>query len=62
MQHIDRSKLQTSLSARIAFARSFIGFTDEDGEALNAAAPLVAPLVQGVVDGVYGKHPLSLVH
>lgn len=54
MQHVDRETLQTSLPDRVAFARDFVGFSDEDGETLNAAAALVGPLVKGVVDGVYG--------
>lgn len=54
MQHFDRDRLINSLPDRIEFARAFIGFTEEDGKTLNAAAGLVGPLVGGVVDGVYG--------
>ncbi|ORY90649.1 Protoglobin-domain-containing protein [Leucosporidium creatinivorum] len=53
MQHIDRNLIQTSLLDRVAFLRSFIGFSKEDGETLNSAAPLVVPLAKGVVDAVY---------
>ena len=63
MQHpttrVDRKLLQTSLPDRVAFARDFVGFSDEDGETLNAAAALVGPLVKGVVDGVYGESFLN---
>lgn len=53
MQHVDRNLIMTSLPDRVAFLRSFIGFSKEDGEILNSAAPLVVPLAKGVVDAVY---------
>jgi len=56
---IDRHLLQTDLPSRVAFARDFVGFSEEDGETLNAAAGLVGPLVKDVVDGVYGESSLN---
>jgi len=53
MQHVDRNLLMNSLPDRVAFLRSFIGFSKKDGETLNSAAPLVVPLAKGVVDAVY---------
>lgn len=60
MIDVDRNLLHSSLPHRIDFARRFIQFSDDDAEVLNAAAPLVAPLVQGVVDGVYCASSASL--
>lgn len=57
MIDIDRDRLQSDLAYRVSFARQFIGFSQDDADALNAAAPLVAPLVKGVVDGVYSTSP-----
>ncbi|GAA5923037.1 hypothetical protein JCM1841_000290 [Sporobolomyces salmonicolor] len=53
MKIVDRDLVRHDLESRIAFARDFLGFSKEDGEALNAAAPLVAPLVAGITDAVY---------
>jgi len=50
---IDKARLGTDLIYRVEFLRKFIGFTKEDGEALNRAAPLVVPLAKTVVDAVY---------
>ncbi|KAI5478270.1 Globin domain containing protein [Pseudohyphozyma bogoriensis] len=51
--HVDREMLTDSLEYRITFARSFIGFQKEDGEALNAVASLIEPIITKVVDDVY---------
>jgi hypothetical protein len=54
MQHIDSSSL-SDLPSRIAYLSSFLELTAADGEALQAAKPLVAPLVPVVLDAVYTK-------
>lgn len=53
MKSYDRTLLQTSLEVRVAFMRDFIGFSAADADVLNGAATLVAPLIKGIVDGVY---------
>jgi hypothetical protein len=55
MKQIDEQALQTSLPARIEYITDFLEFTSEDASILHSAAPLVAPLVQTVVDTVYVK-------
>jgi hypothetical protein len=54
MQHISASSLE-DLPSRISYLSSFLNLTEEDGEALLAAKPLVAPLVPTVLDLVYTK-------
>ncbi|KAG6891935.1 hypothetical protein C0993_005553, partial [Termitomyces sp. T159_Od127] len=54
MQHIDPASLN-HLPTRIAYLRDFIGFSQADADALQAAAPVVGPLVPTVVDTVYEK-------
>jgi len=54
MQHIPVSSLE-DLPSRIAYLSSFLELTPQDGEALLAAKPLVAPLVPTVLDAVYTK-------
>ncbi|KAE8451580.1 hypothetical protein EG329_003653 [Mollisiaceae sp. DMI_Dod_QoI] len=54
MQHISASSLE-DLPSRIAYLSAFLSLTPEDGEALLAAKPLVAPLVPAVLDAVYVK-------
>lgn len=55
MQHISPTKIHTDLPARIEYLQSFLGVTSEDGEALLAAAPLIAPLIPTILDAVYTK-------
>ncbi|KAM0748005.1 hypothetical protein T439DRAFT_305175 [Meredithblackwellia eburnea MCA 4105] len=50
---IERDKLQKDLQYRVAFDRDFLEFNEEDGKALNGAAPLILPVVMDIVDGVY---------
>jgi len=54
MQHISSSSLE-DLASRIAYLSSFLGLKAEDGEALRAAKPLVAPLIPAILDAVYVK-------
>jgi len=54
MQHITEESL-TSLPLRISYASAFLGLASEDGEALQAAAPFIAPLIPTVLDAVYTK-------
>jgi len=54
MQHISSSSLE-DLPSRIAYLSSFLGLKAEDGEALRAAKPLVAPLIPAILDAVYVK-------
>jgi hypothetical protein len=54
MQHIDPSSL-SFLPDRVAYLKTFLGFTSEDAAALHAAKPVVAPLIPTVLDAVYDK-------
>ncbi|KAF4614323.1 hypothetical protein G7Y89_g15415 [Cudoniella acicularis] len=55
MQHISASSIHTDLPSRIAYLQSFLNVTSSDGEALLAAAPLIAPLIPSILDAVYVK-------
>jgi hypothetical protein len=55
MKRIDESRLESDLGYRFAYLAEFIGFGDDDVEAIHGAAPLVAPLVEILVDAVYDK-------
>lgn len=54
MQHISSASL-LDLPSRIAYLSSFLNLTPDDGAALNAAKPLIAPLIPAVLDAVYTK-------
>jgi hypothetical protein len=54
MQHIPASSLE-DLPARIAYLSSFLNLTSDDGAALLAAKPLVAPLIPSILTAVYEK-------
>ena len=54
MQQISPSSLN-SLPSRVSYLKSFLSFTADDGAALRASAPLVAPLVPAILDAVYTK-------
>lgn len=54
MQHITESSLE-DLPSRISYLSSFLGLNEEDGEALRASKPLVAPLIPTILDAVYSK-------
>lgn len=55
MTHIDEPRLESDLSYRFGYVANFIGFGPDDDAAVHAAAPLLAPLVNGLVDAVYNK-------
>jgi len=54
MQHITPESLEI-LPSRVAYLKSFINFTQNDVKALNAATPIVTPLIPAILDSVYGK-------
>jgi hypothetical protein len=55
MQHIDEARLETDLAYRYTYLAEFMGFGEEDVATIHASAPLLAPLVPGLVDAVYDK-------
>ena len=52
MQHISPLSL-TSLAPRVTYTSSFLKFTESDGAAIHASGPLIAPLLQVVLDAIY---------
>ena len=55
MTAIDEPRLERDLGYRFGYVAGFIGFGPDDTAAVHAAAPLLAPLVPGLVDAVYAK-------
>jgi hypothetical protein len=55
MTAIDEPRLEKDLGYRFGYLAEFIGFGPADVAAVHAAAPLLAPLVPGLVDAVYRK-------
>lgn len=55
MQHINETRLESDLEYRFNYLTDFMGFDEEDIETIHGAAPLLAPLVPGLVDAVYDK-------
>jgi hypothetical protein len=53
--HIDEPRLETDTTYRFGYLCEFIGFGQEDIEAIHATAPLLGPLVPTLVDAVYDK-------
>lgn len=55
MKHIDEPRLESDLDYRFAYLVEFIGFGEQDIQAIHGAASAIAPLVPGLVDAVYDK-------
>lgn len=55
MQHIVEPKLESDLGYRFQYLTEFVGFDESDIAAIHGAAPVLAPLVPGLVDAVYAK-------
>jgi len=55
MQHIDEARLETDVQYRFGYLAEFIGFGQADIDVVLGAAPLLAPVVPGLVDAVYAK-------
>ena len=55
MKTIDEPRLERDAGYRFGYLAEFVGFGPEDVEAIHAAAPILAPLVPGLVDAVYDK-------
>ena len=55
MKQIDERRLETDLEYRFAYLAEFIGFGEQDIQAIHGAASALAPLVSGLVDAVYDK-------
>ena len=55
MKTIDEPRLETDRGYRFEYLAEFMGFAADDIAMIHAAAPLLAPLVPGLVDAVYNK-------
>src|SRR6478752_6551991 len=55
MTKIDEPRLESDLGYRFGYVAGFMGFGPDDVAAIHGAAPLLAPLVPGLVDAVYDK-------
>ena len=55
MKQIQEPRLETDLAYRFEYLTDFIGFTQQDIDAIHGSAGLLAPLVPGLVDAVYDK-------
>lgn len=55
MLRIDETRLESDLAYRFQYLADFMDFGPRDVEAIHAAAPLLAPLVDQLVDAVYEK-------
>jgi len=55
MQHIDERRLESDLAYRFQYLADFMGFGEEDIEAIHGAAEHLGPLVPSLVDAVYDK-------
>jgi hypothetical protein len=55
VRHIDEPRLESDLQYRFDYLAEFMGFGSDDVAVIHGAAPLLAPLVPGLVDAVYDK-------
>ena len=55
MKTINEAQLESDLGYRFQYTSEFMGFGEEDINAIHGAAEAVAPLVTGLVDAVYDK-------
>ena len=54
-EHVDEARLEFDLAYRFEYLAKFMGFGADDIAVVHSAAPLLAPLVPGLVDAVYDK-------
>ncbi|KAI9816469.1 MAG: hypothetical protein M1827_001601 [Pycnora praestabilis] len=52
MNHISPSSLN-NLPDRVRYLKSFLSFTQTDGESIQSSKPLIAPLLPTILDAVY---------
>jgi hypothetical protein len=55
MTRIDEERLENDVAYRFQYVSNFMGFGADDITVIHASAPLLAPLVPGLVDAVYAK-------
>jgi Protoglobin len=55
MKTINEPQLERNLGSRFQYLAEFIGFGEEEIQAIHGAAPVLAPLVPVLVDAVYNK-------
>ena len=55
MQHIDEARLESDLEYRFGYLAQFMGFEQDDIDAIHGAAEHLAPLVPVLVDAIYEK-------
>lgn len=55
VQTIDEGKLEEDVAYRFKFLAGFMGFNQDDIDAIHGAANALAPLVPSLVDAVYDK-------
>ncbi len=53
MKQIDEDRLESDLGYRFGYVAEFMGLDADDVAAIHASAPLLAPLVDTLVDAVY---------
>lgn len=54
-QEIDPELLRTSINARMAYLKDFLGFGKPQQDILNKTSPLIYGSIPEVVDGLYSK-------
>lgn len=55
MKQIDERRLESDLNYRFGYLKDFIGFDEDDVQAVHDSAAHLAPLVPALVDAVYEK-------
>lgn len=51
--HVDEAIIAKDLPARVNYLKAFTKFTDDDGAAIQAAKPLIAPALPAILDNIY---------
>ena len=55
LQRIDERRLEKDLAYRFGYLTEFMGFGEDDVQAIYGMAPYLAPVVPAQVDAVYEK-------
>ena len=55
MKNIDEARLESDVAYRFGYVSEFMGFNDQDIQAIHGAAEHLAPVVPALVDAVYDK-------
>ena len=55
MKHVDEANLEADVNERYRYVADFIGFDEQDVQAIHGAVAFIAPLIPSIVERTYEK-------